>query len=64
MTSLRSPYLKTVTRRLSEMALQRGDDAIEKPARVRSDVRVVLQALRDAEAEIATDIIPREQVGE
>lgn len=49
MTALRTPYLKTVTRRLAEMALQRGDDPIEKPARVRADVRVVLTALRDAE---------------
>lgn len=51
MTDLRSKYLKTVRRRLSEVALQRGDSVIERPAVVRSDIRALPQALNDAESE-------------
>lgn len=53
MTVLKSKYLVTVRRRLSEVAVQRADAPIEKPSVVRSDVRALLQAISHAEEELA-----------
>lgn len=62
MTALKSRYLTAVRRRLSEVALQRADSVIEKPAVVRSDIRVLLQALTDAEAEASRAALQHDEI--
>lgn len=53
MNVLKSKYLTTVRRRLSEVALQPSGSVIEKPVVVRADIKVLLLAISSAEAELA-----------